>query len=58
MYLILLPPTAAAEKQQIPISYSIEPTILYVSHSSQDTNHYTTDMGDPTAETEQSLFKL
>jgi hypothetical protein len=32
--------------------------ILYVSHSSQDPNHYTTDVGTPTAYKEQSLFKL
>ena len=55
MYLtraLLLLPTAAclAEKQHIPISYSIEPTILYVSHSSRDPNHYITDVGDHTAE--------
>jgi hypothetical protein len=63
MYLtraLLLLRTAAClpEKQQIPISYSFEATILHVSHSSWDPNHYTTDVGDPTAEKEQSLFKL
>jgi hypothetical protein len=44
--------------QQIPMSYSFEPTILHVSHSSRDPNHYNTDVGIPTAEKEQSLFKL
>ena len=46
-----------AEKQQIPMSYSFEPTILHVSHSSRDPNHYTTDVDSLTAEKEQSLFK-
>jgi hypothetical protein len=57
---LLLLRTAAclAEKQQIPMSYSTEPTILYVSHSSRVPNHYITDVGDPTAQKEQSLFKL
>ena len=57
---LLLLRTAAclAEKQQILISYSFEPTILHASHSSRDHNHDTTDMGSPTAEKEQSLFKL
>jgi len=57
---LLLLRTAAclAEKQQIPMSYSFEPTILHASHSSRDPNHYTTDGGSPTAEKEQSLFKL
>ena len=57
---LLLIRTAAclAEKQQIPISYSFEATILYVSHSSRDPNLYTTDVGSPIAEKEQSLFKL
>jgi hypothetical protein len=57
---LLLLRTAAclAEKQQLPISYSFEATILHVSHSSRDPNHYTTDMGSPTVEKEQSLFKL
>jgi hypothetical protein len=49
---LLLRRTAAclAEKQQIPISYSFEPTILHVSHSSRNPDHYTTDVGSPTAE--------
>jgi hypothetical protein len=52
MYLtraLLLLSTAAclAEKQQILISYSFEATMLHVSHSSQDPNHYTTDVGGP-----------
>jgi hypothetical protein len=57
---LLLLRTAAylAENQQIPISYSFEPTVLHVSHSSRDRSHYTTDMGSPTAEKEQSSFKL
>ena len=57
---LLLLRTAAclAEKQQIPMSYSTEPTILYVSHSSRVPNHYNPDVGDPTAEKEQSLLKL
>jgi hypothetical protein len=57
---LLLLRTAAclAEKQQIPNSYSFEATILHVSHSSRDPNHDTTDVGSPTAEKEQSLFKL
>ena len=57
---LLLIRTAAclAEKQQIHISYSFESTILHVSHSSRDPNHYTTDVGNPTAEKEQSLFKF
>jgi hypothetical protein len=48
---LLLLRTAAclAEKQQITISYSTEPTILYVSHSSRDPNHYTINVGTPTA---------
>jgi hypothetical protein len=48
---LLLLHTAAcfSEKQQLPISYSFEPMILYVSHSSRDPNHYTTDVGTPTA---------
>jgi hypothetical protein len=57
--LLLLRTTAClAEKQHIPISYSIEPTILHVSHSSRVPNHYATYVGDPTGEKEQSLFKL
>jgi hypothetical protein len=56
--LLLRTVTCLAEKQQIPISYSFEPTILHVSHSSRVPNHCTTDVGDPTAEKEQSLFKL
>ena len=57
---LLLLRTAAclAEKQQIPMSYSTEPTIFHVSHSSRDPNHYTTDVGSLTAEKEQSSFKL
>ena len=57
---LLLLRTAAclSGMQQIPISYSFEPTILHVSHSSRDPNHYNTDVGIPTAEKEQSLFKL
>ena len=57
---LLLIRTAAclAEKQQIPISFSFEATILHVSHSSRDPNLYTTDVGSPTAEKEQSVFKL
>jgi hypothetical protein len=57
---LLLLRTAAclAGKQQIPISYSFEATILHVSHSSRDPNLYITDVGSPTAEKEQSVFKL
>jgi hypothetical protein len=57
---LLLLRTAAclAEKQQLPMSYSFEATILHVSHSSRDPNHDTTDVGSPTAENEQSLYKL
>jgi hypothetical protein len=58
--LLLLLSTAAclAEKQQIPISYSFEATIIHVSHSSRVPNHYNPDVGDPTTEKEQSLLKL
>ena len=56
--LLLCTAACLAEKQQIPMSYSFEPTILHVSHSSRDPNHYTTDVGNPTAEKEQSVFKL
>jgi hypothetical protein len=57
---LLLLRTAAclAEKQHIPMSYSIEPTILHVSHASRVPKHYATDVGDPIGEKEQSLFKL
>jgi hypothetical protein len=56
--LLLRTAVCLAEKQHIPISYSIEPTILHVSHSSRVPNHYAIDVGDPTGEKEQSLFKL
>jgi hypothetical protein len=58
LLLLLCIAACFAEKQQIPISYSFETTILHVSHSSRDPNLYNPDVGDPTAEKEQSLLKL